>query len=110
MFEDLDWDDQEPLREVDPVEIHAREQLRAVFNRQPQRVYFSRQLEVQNEGHYFHWISSSKFACATFKLIRFCLVLMPVSLRSITWPTGRLAQYPPARPSAHQAHAALADE
>ena len=58
MFEDLDWNDQESLREVDPVEIRAREHLRAVFNRQPHRVYFSRQLEVQNEGHYFHWITN----------------------------------------------------
>ncbi len=58
MFEDFDWEDQGPGRNVDPVEIRARELLRDVFSNRPQRVYFSRQLEVQNEGRYFHWITN----------------------------------------------------
>lgn len=57
MFEDLDWEPDDSIEEVDdPVEIGARELLRDFFERNSQRVYFSRQLEVQNEGRYFHWI------------------------------------------------------
>jgi len=59
MFEDLDWEDPRPAGEVeDPAERSARELLRDFFDRHPQQVYFSRQLEVQNEDRYFHWITN----------------------------------------------------
>ena len=57
MFEELDWEDPRPSGElVDRVELEAREFLRGFFEHNRQRVYFSRQLEVQNEDRYFHWI------------------------------------------------------
>jgi hypothetical protein len=59
MFEDLDWQDEDSIEGLgDPVEEHARQFLRAFFERNPQHVYFSRQLEVQNERTYFHWITN----------------------------------------------------
>src|SRR6266850_2308528 len=58
MFEDLDWEDASASNAPDPVEINARESLRDFFERNHQRVYFSRQLEVQNEDRYFHWITN----------------------------------------------------
>ena len=58
MFEDLDWEERSVPGAEDPVEVSARELLRGVFERNPQRVYFSRQLEVQNENRYFHWITN----------------------------------------------------
>src|SRR2546426_5035680 len=59
MFEDLDWKDVTPLAgRLDPVESDARDSLREFFERNRQRVYFSRQLEVQNEDRYFHWITN----------------------------------------------------
>ncbi len=58
MFEDLDWEERSVPGAEDPVEVSARELLRGVFERNPQRVYFSRQLEVQNEDRYFHWITN----------------------------------------------------
>jgi hypothetical protein len=58
MFEDLDWEDASAGNAPDPVEIGARELLRDFFERNRQRVYFSRQLEVQNEDRYFHWITN----------------------------------------------------
>ena len=59
MFEDLDWQGEaSPAKSEDPVEVDAREFLRGFFERKPERVYFSRQLEVQNENRYFHWITN----------------------------------------------------
>lgn len=59
MIEDLDWQEEDFSAEPpDPVEADAREFLRGFFNDNPQRVYFSRQLEVQNEKRYFHWITN----------------------------------------------------
>jgi hypothetical protein len=58
MFEDLDWQEEGSPAESDPVEVEAREFLRSFFERNPERVYFSRQLEVQNENRYFHWITN----------------------------------------------------
>lgn len=58
MFEDFGWEDEEQLAESDPVETSARETLRQFFDQNPQQVFFSRQLEVQNEGQYFHWITN----------------------------------------------------
>jgi hypothetical protein len=58
MFEDLDWEERSARGSEDPVEVSARELLRGVFEHNSQRVYFSRQLEVQNEDRYFHWITN----------------------------------------------------
>jgi len=59
MIEDIDWGEQDFNAEPnDPIETEAREFLRDFFDRNPQRVYFSRQLEVQNEQRYFHWITN----------------------------------------------------
>jgi len=59
VFEDLDWQEEGfSAKSDDPVEIEAREFLREFFKSNPERVYFSRQLEVQNENRYFHWITN----------------------------------------------------
>jgi len=58
MFEDFGWEDERPLAESDPVETSARESLRQFSDKNPLQVFFSRQLEVQNEGQYFHWITN----------------------------------------------------
>ncbi len=59
MFEDFDAEHARPSGEPpDRVEIDARELLRQFFERNSQRVHFSRQLEVQNENRYFHWITN----------------------------------------------------
>lgn len=59
MFEDLDAEHARPPGEApDPVEIDARDLLREFFERNRQHVYFSRQLEVQHEDRYFHWITN----------------------------------------------------
>jgi len=42
----------------DETEIAARDHLRAFFSAHRERVFFSRQIEVQNEGEYFHWITN----------------------------------------------------
>lgn len=39
-------------------ELDARDFLREFFERNPEEVFFSRQLEVQNEHKYFHWITN----------------------------------------------------
>lgn len=59
MFEDLDWEDPLPAGEIrDSAERSARDLLRVFFDNNRDRVYFSRQLEVQNEDRYFHWITN----------------------------------------------------
>jgi hypothetical protein len=59
MFEDLNWQEESFVAEPDdPVEASAREFFRGFFERNSQSVYFSRQLEVQNEHQYFHWITN----------------------------------------------------
>lgn len=59
MFEDFDWEDARAAEEVaDPAETSARAALGDFFERNARQVYFSRQLEVQNEGQYFHWITN----------------------------------------------------
>jgi hypothetical protein len=56
MFEDFERDENPPTG--DPVETTAREGIRAFFNTNRQRVFFSRQLEVQHEDRFFHWITN----------------------------------------------------
>ena len=45
-------------RPADPQEEQAVASLRAFFRAHPTEVFFSRQLEVQFEGDYFHWITN----------------------------------------------------
>jgi len=42
----------------DETEVAARDQLRRFFDQNRERVFFSRQIEVQNESEYFHWITN----------------------------------------------------
>ena len=42
----------------DETEVAAREHLRRFFDENRERVFFSRQIEVQNESAYFHWITN----------------------------------------------------
>ena len=59
MFEDLDWEDEgQGERAPDPIEVDALEELTDFFELNRQHVYFSRQLEVQFERQYFHWITN----------------------------------------------------
>jgi hypothetical protein len=43
---------------ADTWQLGALDTLEAVFNRDRQQVFFSRQLEVQHEGQWFHWITN----------------------------------------------------
>ncbi len=45
-------------RILDPREISARETLEAFFNERPEKVFFSRQIEVMHEKDYIHWITN----------------------------------------------------
>src|SRR6185503_8942086 len=42
----------------DLYEKDAQKHLRAFFEQHRDRVFFSRQLEVQNEDRYFHWVTN----------------------------------------------------
>jgi hypothetical protein len=46
------------LQSSDETQVEARDHLRRVFNENREQVFFSRQLEVQNEDKYFHWITN----------------------------------------------------
>lgn len=43
---------------TDSVEADARDHLRSFFEQNREGVFFSRQIEVQNEDTYFHWITN----------------------------------------------------
>ena len=58
MLELEDSDDEQIPRSPDPREIDARESLRGFFENNREKVFFSRQLEVQNEDEFFHWITN----------------------------------------------------
>lgn len=61
MFEDdgFDLDDAlEPAGQADSQELAATKMLGHLFNQNRDRVFFSRQLEVQHEDNYFHWITN----------------------------------------------------
>ncbi len=47
-----------PDRPPDPAQEIARKKLQAFFEARPEEVFFSRQLEVQNENEFFHWITN----------------------------------------------------
>jgi hypothetical protein len=56
-YDDFDFEDYEE-RSPDVREEAARETLREFFESNPERVFFSRQIEVMHEDKYFHWISN----------------------------------------------------
>lgn len=49
-----DFNDELEERPPDPVEIEARDFLKEFFENNQKQVFFSRQLEIQNEATYFH--------------------------------------------------------
>jgi hypothetical protein len=53
-----DFDDYEYLPTSDLHEARAKEHLRQFFDEHREEVFFSRQIEVQNEDVYFHWITN----------------------------------------------------
>lgn len=46
------------LQASDETQLEARDHLRKFFDENREMVFFSRQLEVQNENAYFHWITN----------------------------------------------------
>ncbi len=52
---DETYDESQPS---DETELEARDHLRRFFDKNRERIFFSRQLEVQNEHEYFHWITN----------------------------------------------------
>lgn len=57
-FYNADPEDEVEEHSPDPREIEARADLRRLFEEDRERVVFSRQLEVQFEHKYFHWITN----------------------------------------------------
>jgi len=57
-YDDFEPERPEEERPPDPRETDALEDLTAFFKEHREQVFFSRQLEVQNEGKYFHWITN----------------------------------------------------
>lgn len=55
---DLDETHYDAPPSSDEIEVAARDHLRWFFGENRERVFFSRQLEVQNENEYFHWITN----------------------------------------------------
>ena len=54
-----DYADVEPEElPEDPREGEAREDLEEFFEKNRDKVFFSRQIEVQNEDKYFHWVTN----------------------------------------------------
>jgi hypothetical protein len=48
----------ENVRPPDPRQAEALDYLREMFQQQRTRVFFSRQVEVLNEGRWFHWVTN----------------------------------------------------
>src|SRR3990172_11065136 len=54
-----DYTDFEPEKlPEDAKEREAREELEEFFEKNHDKVFFSRQMEVQHEGKYFHWVTN----------------------------------------------------
>ena len=51
-------DEQDEVQRRNDWEQSALDTLTTVFDNHPQQVFFSRQLEVQHEGRFFHWITN----------------------------------------------------
>lgn len=58
MSEFSDFDDALYERLPDPKQADARELLKDFFDQNREQVFFSRQIEVQNEHRYFHWVTN----------------------------------------------------
>jgi hypothetical protein len=58
MTEVFDLEEDYDERPPDPRQEEARDYLRDFFERNQERVFYSKQLEVQNEKLYFHWITN----------------------------------------------------
>jgi hypothetical protein len=56
--EDFWFDQKEEERRPDPRQGEARVALERVFEENRERVFFSRQLEVQHEDKWFHWVTN----------------------------------------------------
>ncbi len=56
-YDDFDIEDVYE-RPPDPQQTSARESLGAFFEEHREQVFFSRQIEVQNEDRYFHWVTN----------------------------------------------------
>ena len=56
-YDDFDFEDYRK-RPPDPKEISAKAILEDFFDRSRERVFFSRQVEVQHEDQFFHWITN----------------------------------------------------
>jgi len=56
-YDDFDFEDY-GKRPPDPKEISAKAILEDFFDRSRERVFFSRQVEVQHEDQFFHWITN----------------------------------------------------
>ena len=54
----VDYDSDAEERPPDPAQESAESKLRALFEERSEEVFFSRQLEVQNEDEFFHWITN----------------------------------------------------
>lgn len=55
-FDDFEYEDKE--RPPDPAQEQARERLRKYFEDKKEAVFFSRQIEVQFENDFFHWVTN----------------------------------------------------
>jgi hypothetical protein len=62
MPDELDTDgfefDANQGREGDPVEVRARAEIEGFFEQEDERVFFSRQIQILFEDHFFHWITA----------------------------------------------------
>ena len=58
----MEWDDffgyEEYEGSADPKQEEARDYLKDFFEENKEEVFFSRQIEVQNEARFFHWITN----------------------------------------------------
>ena len=48
----------ETPRSPDPRQHQARDKIEKFIDEHPEQVFFSRQIEVQNEGDFFHWVTN----------------------------------------------------
>ncbi len=52
------WESEEYEKPPDPRQEEARSHLEKFFEQNREEVFFSRQIEVQNEAKYFHWVAN----------------------------------------------------
>jgi hypothetical protein len=56
--EEIFMDHEADNRPPDPMQRPAREKVEKFIDEHPEQVFFSRQIEVQNEGDFFHWVTN----------------------------------------------------